>query len=97
MLDGKYQASLNTPMGAITGNITLMCRENKVQGTIETMGMKNSFQGEKLNENQCKFTGKFNTPLGAIDYSATCIVTGNKLELMANTNKGNFKLEGKRV
>lgn len=96
MLDGKYASSLNTPMGAISGTITLMSKGNNVQGIIETMGMKNSFQGIKMGENEAKFTGNFNTPLGNIEYSATCKVIGNNLELLANTNKGNFKLMGKR-
>ena len=93
MLDGRYSCSLNTPMGAINGTITLMSRENNVQGIIETMGMKNAFNGMKTKENECSFKGTFNTPLGAIN----CIVNGNMLELMTNTNKGNFKILGKRM
>ncbi len=97
MLDGRYSCSLNTPMGAINGTITLMSRENNVQGIIETMGMKNAFNGMKTKENECSFKGTFNTPLGAINYTANCIVNGNMLELMTNTNKGNFKILGKRM
>ena len=97
MLDGKYSSSLNTPMGAINGTITLMSNGNNVQGMIETMGMRNSFSGIKTKENEGTFTGNFNTPLGNIQYNATCRVMDNNLELMANTNKGNFKLTGKRM
>ena len=97
MLDGKYASSLNTPMGAINGTITLITNGNNVQGTIETMGMKNQFQGMKTKENECAFKGNFNTPLGNIQYTATCTVNNNALELMANTNKGSFKLMGKRM
>lgn len=97
MLDGKYASSLNTPMGAISGTITLMSNGNNVQGTIETMGMKNNFRGIKTKENECQFTGNFNTPMGNIEYTATCMVVNNQLELMANTNKGNFKMQGKRM
>lgn len=96
MLDGKYKSSLNTPMGAINGTITLMSKGNNVEGIIETMGMKNTFNGLRVNENQCKFSGKFNTPLGNIEYTAICIVNNNNLELTANTNKGNFKITGIR-
>ena len=97
MLDGKYGCSLNTPMGAINGTITLMCNGNNVQGILETMGMKNNFQGMKTKENECSFKGNFNTPMGQIQYSATCVVNQNQLELMTNTNKGNFKIMGKRM
>ena len=59
--------------------------------------MKNNFQGKKINENQGRFAGNFNTPIGNIEYTATCSVNNNTLELMANSNKGNFKLMGKRM
>ncbi|MCI8481574.1 MAG: hypothetical protein HFJ27_00280 [Clostridia bacterium] len=97
MLDGKYASSLNTPMGAINGTITLMSNGNNVQGVIEVMGMRNQFRGMKTKENECSFKGNFNTPMGNIDYTASCTVNGNMLELMANTNKGNFKIQGKRI
>ncbi len=97
MLDGKYVSSLNTPMGVINGAITLMSKNNNVQGMLEIMGMKNNFQGVRTAENECKFSGNFNTPLGNIEYNATCKVINDNLELLASTNKGNFKLMGKRV
>lgn len=97
MLDGKYGCSLNTPMGPINGTITLMTNSNIAQGILETMGMKNTFKGNKTKENECTFSGNFNTPMGQINYTATCIVNGNMLELMANTNKGSFKIQGKRM
>lgn len=97
MLDGKYVCSLNTPMGAINGTITLMSNRNGVQGILETMGMKNQFNGVKTKENECNFKGNLNTPMGVIEYTATCIVNGNDLELITNSNKGNFKIMGKRM
>ena len=97
MFNGKYSASINTPMGAINGMITLMSNNNSVQGIIEMMGMKNTFNGSKIKDDAAKFSGNFNTPLGNIEYNATCTVMGDTLELIANTNKGNFKIQGKRV
>lgn len=97
MLDGKYGCSLNTPMGQVNGTITLMTNGNTAQGILETMGMKNQFKGNKTKENECTFSGSFNTPLGQIQYTAACIVNGNTLELIANTNKGSFKIQGKRM
>lgn len=97
MFDGKYKSSLNTPMGAINGTITLISNGNNVQGIIETMGMKNNFIGVKTKENEASFSGNFNTPLGNIQYKATCVVMNNNLELIASTNKGNFKLVGQRI
>ena len=97
MLDGKYASSLNTPMGPLNGTITLQCNGNQVQGILEIMGMRNTFQGRKTKENACAFQGNLNTPMGNISYDATCTVMNNQLELAANTNKGNFRIMGKRV
>lgn len=97
MLDGKYGCSLNTPMGALNGTVTLMSRGNNVQGILEIMGMKNEFNGVRTKDNECNFKGNLNTPMGAIEYTAICIVNGNELELMTTTNKGNFKILGKRL
>lgn len=97
MLDGKYSCSLNTPMGAINGTVTLMSNRNGVQGILEIMGMKNQFNGIKTKENECSFKGSLNTPMGGIEYMAICIVNGNTLELNISSNKGNFKITGKRM
>lgn len=97
MLDGKYGCSLNTPMGAINGTVTLMSNRNGVQGILEIMGMNNKFNGIRTKENECSFKGNLNTPMGLIEYTATCIVNGNELELIINSNKGNFKITGKRM
>ena len=96
MFDGKYSASINSPMGPINGIITLVSKGNNAEGVIEVMGMKNAFKGMKIKPNVAKFSGNFNTPLGNIEYNAMCTVVNDTLELSANTNKGNFKIQGKR-
>lgn len=97
MFDGKYSASINSPMGPINGVVTLMSKGNNAEGFIEIMGMKNVFKGMKIKEDVAKFSGNFNTPLGNIEYNAMCTVINDTLELSANTNKGNFKIQGKRM
>ena len=99
MLNGKYQSSIKTPMGDITGTITLNSNpnSNNVIGTIETMGMKNNFNGMRLANDKCNFTGSFNTPIGNISYTRSRVVNQDKLELEAVTNKGSFKINGNRM
>lgn len=97
MFDGKYSASINTPMGAINGAITLITKGNNAEGFIEIMGMKNKFKGMMMKPNIAKFSGNFSTPIGNIEYNAMCTVVNDTLELSANTNKGNFKIQGKRM
>ena len=96
MLDGKYGILLNSPMGPINGNITLITNGNNVQGILDIMGMNSNLNGFKISNDKCKFTGNFNTPLGNINYDAVCTVNGNSLQIDANTKYGNLKIEGKR-
>lgn len=42
MLDGKYSCSINTPMGAINGTITLKSKENNVIRDIRNNGNEKS-------------------------------------------------------
>ena len=97
MLDGKYKTSLKTPIGKIDGTITLITNGNNVEGIIETMGMKNKFNGSKISSDQCKFTGNLSSPIGQISYNATCSVFNDNLELDANTPQGNIKINGIRI
>ncbi len=96
MFNGEYNAALNTPMGTINGKIILNSRGNLAEGIIEIMGMRNTFKGMMVKPNVAKFSGNFNTPIGNIEYNAMCTVMNDILELSANTNKGNFKIHGKR-
>lgn len=97
MLDGTYKLSLNTPMGPLTGTITLITNGNNVIGSLETMGTKNILTGIKISNNQCKFSGNFNTPLGKLSYNAVCSINNDILDLDVHTSKGNFKISGKKI
>ena len=61
------------------------------------MGSKSYFGGGKVEGNKCFFSGKFSTPMGDINYNILGISEGGKLNIFAETNKGRFKLEGKRI
>lgn len=64
---------------------------------MEMMGSKSYFNGGKVEGNKCIFSGEFNTPMGNISYNILGIVEGDKLNIFAETNKGRFKLEGRRI
>ena len=50
-----------------------------------------------MEENKCIFSGNFNTPMGNINYKILGIAEGGILNIYAETNKGRFKLEGKKI
>lgn len=96
MLDGTYNTSLDTPMGKINGMITLVTNGNSVQGIIEVMGSKSSFNGVKVSNDKCTFNGNIKTPIGAIDYKSICTVIGDILNMEISLPQGRFTMTGKR-
>lgn len=53
--------------------------------------------GGKVESNKCAFSGNFNTPIGNISYNILGIAEGDTLNIFAETNKGRFKLDGKKI
>lgn len=96
MIDGIYEVSLKTPMGVIQGEIGLETKNGVVNASIETMGMKNTFQNGKLMENRFSFSGDLATPFGRYSYEAIGEVRENELQLNIQTKQGNWIIEGKR-
>lgn len=96
MLDGIYECRMNTPMGEIKGNITLVTKESKLFGIIETMGMKNEFKGGSIHQNTFEFKGEVATVLGHLEYYIMGKVVNGQLEIIAKTNKGEFAIHGKK-
>ena len=97
MVDGCYRLAIQTPMGPIDGKVTLKSNGNNLMGTLECMGMKNSFNNGTVNGNQCSFSGNFNTPMGEISYQVKGVVKGDILAVNVQSNKGSFQLQGKRI
>lgn len=96
MIDGNYDLSIPTPMGAINGKVALKSNGNQLMGTLECMGMKNNFNNGTVNGNQCNFSGALNTPLGNIEYHVTGMLQGSILHVDVQSNKGNIKLQCKK-
>ena len=96
MIDGTYQMQIQTPMGFVPVNVTLKTNGNKLSGILEGRGIKEKFENGIVNGNRLNFKGNFSTMFGKIEYDVNGEVNGNILKVIANTNKGNIKLEGKR-
>ena len=52
-----YYGSIQTPMGEIQGKIMFKTTGNKLEGYIETKGMKNYFTNGKVEKNHYVFSG----------------------------------------
>lgn len=97
MIEGIYNLKLDTPIGEITGKLELKMIGKELNGYLETMGAKNTFTGGKVEDDKCAFNGEFKTPIGVITYNILGIVNGDNIDLYAETNKGRFKISGKRA
>ncbi|MBR6033414.1 MAG: hypothetical protein IKP28_01505 [Clostridia bacterium] len=97
MIEGSYSLNLNTPMGNIPCMVNLWFEGKILNGKIEIMGSKNFLKGGKAEDNKCFFEGEINTPLGNISYKILGIIEGDKINIFAETNKGNFNLNGNRI
>lgn len=96
-MDGIYEIKLNTPMGAMSGKVTLKTNGENIDGVLEIMGMKNNLNGGRVKENQCYFKGNIKNNALNIEYELMGQLTGNILNIFAKTNMGEFKLQGKKI
>ena len=96
-MDGIYEIKLNTPMGAMSGKVTLKTNGENIDGGLEIMGMKNNLNGGRVKGNQCYFKGNIKNNALNIEYELMGQLTGNILNIFAKTNMGEFKLQGKKI
>ncbi|MCI8444126.1 MAG: hypothetical protein HFJ37_03000 [Clostridia bacterium] len=91
-----YYGSIQTPMGEIQGKIMFKTTGNKLEGYIETKGMKNYFTNGKVEKNHYVFSGSISYLLGKIKYEANAKIENGMLQAVVNTNLGKFNLYGKK-
>lgn len=96
-MDGIYEIKLNTPMGNMSGKVTLKTNGENIDGVLEIMGMKNNLNGGRVKGNQCYFKGNIKNNALNIEYELMGQLTGNILNIFAKTNMGEFKLQGKKI
>lgn len=97
-MDGIYEIKINTPMGNLKGKVYLKTQNgNNLIGTVELMGMKNNLTGGKYQDNKCHFQGEIKNNMLNLQYEIMAELVGNTLNILAKTNMGEFKLQGKKV
>ena len=96
-MDGVYNINFNTPMGKMKGKLYLKSNGEQIEGTLDIMGMKNNLTGGKVKGNQCYFKGEVKNNALNITYEVMGQLVGNKLNIYAKTNMGEFKLQGNKI
>lgn len=96
-MDGIYEMNIKTPMGNMNSKVKLITNGSNLSGYIDVMGKRNEFSGGKISGNNFSISGCAHVAIATIKYDIQGTVQGNILNINANTNMGNFKLQGNRV
>lgn len=96
-MDGLYEFNVKSPMGNIKALVKLITNGSILSGYVDVMGKRNEFNNGVVNGNNLSLKGKIAAGMMNIQYTIVGNVQGNILNLAAQTNMGNFNLQGKRI
>ena len=63
MIDGTYQANVETPIGVKQGTLTLQEQDGVLTGTLHVLGGDTAIQNGRLEGNAIAFSGTLQVPL----------------------------------
>lgn len=96
-LDGTYTVTVQTPMGAQKGKLTINASGNTFSGTMETASGTSDFSGGSISGNTLQWRAETKTPMGAFDVGYKATIDGDKLTGEAETPFGSAPMEGKKA
>ena len=97
-VDGTYEININSPMGNLTGLLTLKEESGSLSGKIESKLGKGEFSGGKVDGNRAVYDVQLNSPMGKVTLSCNAVVDekGINGEVKAG-NFGTFPFSGQKV
>lgn len=96
-MDGLYEINIQSPMGNIRALVKLVTNGSNLSGYVDVMGKRNEFNNGTVNGNNLSINGNISAGMMKIQYNILGSVQGNNLNLAAQTNMGNFNLQGKKI
>ena len=96
-MDGLYDFNIQSPMGNMKALINIVTNSNTFSGYVDVMGKKFEFKNGNISGNNLYITGSFSSGLMSIKYNINGRVENNILYLNAQTNMGNFNLQGNKI
>ena len=96
-MDGLYEFNIKSPMGNIKAFVKLITNGGILSGYVDVMGKRNEFSNGVVNGNNMSLKGKISSGMMNIQYTIVGSLQGDILALAAQTNMGNFNLQGKRI
>jgi len=95
--DGTYQVTVQTPMGAQKGKLTIRTSGDTFSGSMETATGSSEFSGGRINGNTLQSLAETKTPMGAFDIGYKAAIDGDKLTGEAATPLGSVPMEGIKI
>ena len=96
-MDGLYEFNIQSPMGNIKALVKLITNGNNLSGYVDVMGKRNEFSNGTVSGNNLSLKGKIAAGMMNIQYNINGNIQGDNLYLTAQTNMGNFNLQGRRI
>ncbi|HJX03261.1 MAG TPA: hypothetical protein VJ488_01740 [Dehalococcoidia bacterium] len=78
-IDGTWDTSVSTPMGAQKGTLVLKTDGNALSGSSTTSFGTSNFTGGKVDGNNIEFTVESSTPFGPAKFEFKCKVDGDNM------------------
>ncbi len=96
-MDGLYEFNMKSPMGNMRALIKIVTNGNSFSGYVDVMGKRNEFSNGVIKGNNLYLSGNIAAGMMNIKYNISGFVQGNILNLSAQTNMGNFNLQGTKI
>lgn len=96
-VDGTYNITTHTPMGAQASKLTLKVDGNSLSGQSEDPMGVTAFTGGTVNGNEFTFTMSPKTPMGVLKLELVGKVDGDKISGTASSMFGPAPFEGTRA
>lgn len=98
MIDGTYQAQVETPIGAKQGTLTLQQQSAALTGVLHVLGSDTAIENGVLEGDALSFSGTLSVPfIGALPFTFEGTFQNDEIHGTARTKMGEIAIAGKRA
>lgn len=97
MIDGTYQAQVETPIGAKQGTLTLQQQSAALTGNLHVLGSDTAIENGVLEGDALSFSGTLSVPfIGALPFTFEGTFQNDEIHGTARTKMGEIAIAGKK-
>ncbi len=97
MWNRLYDITMQTPIGARYGTMSVMENNGKINGMLNILKRENSFHGRIRENGDCRITGAIRSLMRIIPYDAEGRMTEEILILTLTGEQESFEISGRRA